>query len=95
MKFLNDPNSNYDVKKAMILCQISNFIPGVLFLYEKAEMFKQILAHFIGRQDSEKVIEICKKHASKEPQLWIDALQYFAETYEPSQKENINFVLKR
>lgn len=95
MAFLQDPDSNFDIKKAMILCQMSNFIPGVLFLYEKSRMYKQILTHFIQRKDSDGVMQTCRKFADKEcPQLWVDSLQYFAEIYNQEQKANIATVLE-
>ncbi|KAH9526087.1 Vacuolar protein sorting-associated protein 11 [Dermatophagoides farinae] len=96
MAFLQDPDSNFDIKKAMILCQMSNFIPGVLFLYEKSRMYKQILTHFIQRKDSDGVMQTCRKFADKEcPQLWVDSLQYFAEIYNQEQKANITTVLEK
>jgi len=95
MDFLRNECSNYDSKKAMILCQMSNFTPGVLYLYEKSRMFKQILAHFISRKDSSKVIEICLKYGKEEPNLWVDALWHFSEIYTDDQQSNILQVLER
>lgn len=95
MNFLRNEGGNYDSKKAMILCQMSNFTPGVLYLYEQSRMFKQILAHFISRADSNKVIEICSKFAEEEPNLWVDALWYFSEIYGDANEANTLKVLER
>lgn len=95
MNFLRNEGGNYDSKKAMILCQMSNFTPGVLYLYEQSRMFKQILAHFISRADSNKVIEICSKFAEEEPNLWVDALWYFSEIYSDANEANTLKVLER
>ena len=94
MNFLRNEGANYDSKKAMILCQMSNFTPGVLYLYEKSRMFKQILAHFIARKESNKVIEICNKFGEEEPNLWVDALWYFSEAYNTEHQTNILLVLE-
>lgn len=94
MSFLRNEGANYDSKRAMIICQMSNFIPGVLYLYEKSQMFKQILAYYVSRGDSDKVIEVCKQYSEKAPNLWVDALWYFAERYNAGQEANILLVLK-
>ena len=95
MNFLRNEGANYDSKKAMILCQMSNFTPGVLYLYEKNRMFKQILAHFISRADSDKVIEVCTKYGEEEPNLWVDALWHFSEIYSDEHQANTLQVLER
>ena len=94
MNFLRNEGANYDSKKAMIICQMSNFTPGVLYLYEKSQMYKQILAHYVSRADSGKVIEICKQYSKVEPNLWVDALWYFAEWYNDEQEANTLLVLE-
>ncbi len=38
LSFLKDPGSNYDTDQALVLCQIHNFGPGTLFVYEKAKL---------------------------------------------------------
>lgn len=93
MNFLRNETLNYDSKKAMILCQMSNFTSGVLYLYEKNRMFKQILSHFISRKDSAKVIEVCTKYGEEEPNLWIDALWHFSKVYNDDQQSNLSIVL--
>lgn len=95
MNFLQNEGANYDSKKAMIICQMSNFTPGILYLYEQSQMFKQILAHYVSRADSDKVIEVCKQYGGEEPNLWVDALWYFAEAYDSQQEANTLLVLER
>lgn len=95
MNFLKNESANYDFKKAMILCQMSNFMTGVLYLYEKMRMFKQILAHSISRKDTKSIIEICTKYGEDEPNLWVDALWYFSEHYTDSQTANTLVVIEQ
>ncbi len=94
MNFLQNEGAHYDSKKAMIICQMSNFTPGVLYLYEQSQMFKQILAHYVSRADSDKVIEICQQYSKEEPNLWVDALWYFSEVYNDGQEANTLLVLE-
>lgn len=95
MNFLKEDGANYDFKKAMILCQMSNFMPGVIYLYEKARMFKQILAHYIAKNDSANVIETCQRYGDEERNLWIEALWYFSEHYCEQHHQSTIMVLER
>lgn len=95
MAFLQNEDANFDFKKAMILCQMSNFMPGVLYLYEKTRMFKQILAHVVSTQNSEGVMQTCRKYGDEEPKLWVDALWYFSEVYTDQLKDATLEVLQR
>ena len=64
----------------MILCQMSHFEAGLLYLYEKSKMFKPILNHFIEINDGIKVLETCERYGKEDPNLWVDALWYFSKT---------------
>ncbi|CAG2182887.1 unnamed protein product, partial [Oppiella nova] len=80
MKLLQSGKAKYEVEQAMVLCQMSHFDAGLLYLYEKAKMFKQILNNFIATNNSTKVLETCQKYGDQEPNLWVDALWYFSNT---------------
>ena len=64
----------------MILCQMSHFEAGLLYLFEKSKMFKPILNHFIAINDGIKVLETCERYGEEDPNLWVDALWYFSKT---------------
>ena len=80
MKLLQSGKAKYEVEQAMVLCQMSHFDAGLLYLYEKAKMFKQILNNFIATNNSTKVLQTCQKYGDEEPNLWVDALWYFSNT---------------
>jgi len=80
MKLLQSGKAKYEVEQAMVLCQMSHFDAGLLYLYEKAKMFKQILNNFIATNNSTKVLQTCQKYGDQEPNLWVDALWYFSNT---------------
>ncbi|XP_061416593.1 LOW QUALITY PROTEIN: vacuolar protein sorting-associated protein 11 homolog [Lethenteron reissneri] len=69
-------NSNFD--KALIMCQMNNFKDGILFLYEKAQLYQQIVRFHMESDDYQRVIEACKRYSDRESCLWEQALGYFA-----------------
>jgi len=42
LDLLQNPNAKYDDHHAMVLAQIFDFKPGILYLYEKAKQYQQI-----------------------------------------------------
>ncbi|WAR00818.1 VPS11-like protein [Mya arenaria] len=43
LELLRNPQANYDLDQALVLCQMNNFKEGILYLYEKARLYT--LAH--------------------------------------------------
>lgn len=82
LKLLKSADAKYEVEQAMILCQMNHFDAGMLYLYERAKLFKQILKYFIDSNDQIKVLETCERYGNDDPNLWIDALWYFSTTDE-------------
>jgi len=78
LELLKNPEAKYDIDQALILCQMNNFKAGILFLYEKAQLYQQILRYHMEHKEFVHVIEACKKFGQADPQLWIQALSYFA-----------------
>ncbi|KAF8414230.1 hypothetical protein HHK36_002230 [Tetracentron sinense] len=81
----------YDVDLAIILCEMNAFKKGLLFLYEKMKLYKEVIACFMQAHDHGGLIACCKKlgDSSKggDPSLWGDLLRYFGELGEDCSKE--------
>ncbi|XP_010244136.1 PREDICTED: vacuolar protein-sorting-associated protein 11 homolog isoform X1 [Nelumbo nucifera] len=81
----------YDVDLAIILCEMNAFKEGLLFLYEKMKLYKEVIACYMQAHDHEGLISCCKKlgDSSKggDPSLWGDLLKYFGELGEDCSKE--------
>ena len=43
MKFMRAHSEDYDNDQAMILCATNEFKPGTIYIYEKREMYGEIL----------------------------------------------------
>eukprot|EP00262_Sarcandra_glabra_P019055 TRINITY_DN7040_c0_g4_i1.p1 TRINITY_DN7040_c0_g4~~TRINITY_DN7040_c0_g4_i1.p1 ORF type:complete len:606 (-),score=103.23 TRINITY_DN7040_c0_g4_i1:73-1812(-) len=84
-------NPLYDVDLAVILCEMNAFKEGLLFLYEKMKLYKEVIACYMQAHDHEGLIACCKKlgDSSKggDMSLWGDLLKYFGELGEDCSKE--------
>jgi vacuolar protein sorting-associated protein 11 len=81
----------YDVDIALILCNTNAFKDGLLFLYEKLKLYKEVISCYKQAHDHEGLIASCKKLGDSsqggDPSLWGDLLKYFGELGEDCSKE--------
>jgi hypothetical protein len=82
MSLLKASNANYNVEHALILCQLHNFEKGILYLYSRLQLYNEIVAHHIAHHQHSKIIKACKKYSLSMPNIWLQALSYFASTEE-------------
>ncbi|XP_065843977.1 vacuolar protein sorting-associated protein 11 homolog [Oscarella lobularis] len=78
LELLKSPNATFNIQQALILAQMHDFRAGILHLYEKARLYRQILQYHMEQDEYQNVIATCQQHGTKEPNLWILALSYFA-----------------
>lgn len=87
----------YDVDLAIILCEMNAFREGLLYLYEKMKLYKEVIACYMQAHDHEGLIACCKRLGDSgkggDPSLWADLLKYFGELGEDCSKE-VKEVLK-
>eukprot|EP00163_Fabomonas_tropica_P014545 TRINITY_DN2645_c0_g1_i7.p3 TRINITY_DN2645_c0_g1~~TRINITY_DN2645_c0_g1_i7.p3 ORF type:complete len:165 (-),score=46.28 TRINITY_DN2645_c0_g1_i7:1977-2471(-) len=55
-----------------------NFKPGMLYLFEKLQLYHEIVQFYMEENEHAKIIRACKKYGDKDPNLWIQVLSYFA-----------------
>lgn len=81
----------YDVDLAIILCEMNAFKEGLLYLYEKMKLYREVIACYMQAHDHEGLIACCKKLGDSgkggDPSLWADLLKYFGELGEDCSKE--------
>lgn len=81
----------YDVDLAIILCEMNAFSEGLLYLYEKMKLYKEVIACYMQAHDHEGLIACCKRLGDSgkggDPSLWADLLKYFGELGEDCSKE--------
>ncbi|XP_078494941.1 vacuolar protein sorting-associated protein 11 homolog [Ciona intestinalis] len=83
----------YDTDQALLLCQMNNFRPGILFLYEACELYQQILRYHMDHESHGLVVETCRSYGEKDPTLWQQALTYFARQRDVDCRQHITQVL--
>ncbi|XP_021632380.1 vacuolar protein-sorting-associated protein 11 homolog isoform X2 [Manihot esculenta] len=81
----------YEVDLAIILCEMNGFKEGLLYLYEKMKLYKEVIACYMLSHDHEGLIACCKRLGDTgkggDPSLWADLLKYFGELGEDCSKE--------
>ncbi|CAA2989518.1 Vacuolar protein-sorting-associated protein 11 homolog [Olea europaea subsp. europaea] len=81
----------YDVDLVIILCEMNAFKDGLLYLYEKLKLYKEVIACYMQAHDHEGLIACCKRLGDSgkggDPSLWSDLLNYFGEHGEDCSKE--------
>lgn len=81
----------YDVDLAIILCEMNSFKDGLLYLYEKMKLYKEVIACYMLAHDHKGLIACCKRLGDSvkggDPSLWADVLKYFGELGEDCSKE--------
>lgn len=84
-------NPLYDVDLVIILCEMNAFKEGLLFLYEKMKLYKEVIACYMQAHDHEGLIACCKRLGDSgkggDPSLWADVLKYFGELGEDCSRE--------
>ena len=85
LELLKKSDATYDLDHALVLVQLHNFSAGILYLYEKSELFQQILLYHMEQQDPKSVMETCIRNCTRDVNLWVQALSFFAskEEYKP------------
>ncbi|KAL2464962.1 Vacuolar protein-sorting-associated protein [Abeliophyllum distichum] len=81
----------YDVDLTIILCEMNAFKEGLLYLYEKLKLYKEVISCYMQAHDHEGLIACCKRLGDSgkggDPSLWSDLLNYFGELGEDCSKE--------
>lgn len=78
MGVLRSDRANYDSDQALVLCQLNHFQEGLLFLYQKAELYDQILKYHFQSGNHDAGVAACRRFGTQNPQLWVTALQHVA-----------------
>eukprot|EP01090_Pellita_catalonica_P014863 TRINITY_DN3886_c0_g1_i1.p1 TRINITY_DN3886_c0_g1~~TRINITY_DN3886_c0_g1_i1.p1 ORF type:complete len:756 (+),score=131.66 TRINITY_DN3886_c0_g1_i1:334-2268(+) len=78
-RLLKDPRAKFDEDHALLLAKTHNFSPGLLYLYEKLGLYYEIVQYHMEHNEYPHVVQACKKFWRQEPDLWVQALSYFAE----------------
>ncbi|XP_055330942.1 vacuolar protein sorting-associated protein 11 homolog [Paramacrobiotus metropolitanus] len=93
MRLLQQENC-CDPMQALLLCQLNDFAPGILYMFEQKHMYTEILQFFMDRHSFEQVVQTCRRFGDKESHLWVQAFWFFSESFGEYDKSWIAEVLK-
>lgn len=86
--------TTFDPTQSLLLCQMNNFAPGILYLYEQRGMYAEIVQFSVDRKNYENVINTCRRFGEKDPHLWVQAFWFLAKNFGDYDKALIAEVLK-
>lgn len=78
LSLLRNPRAKFDNDQALVLCQMYDFGAGVQLLYQKMELYQEIVSHFMEHKEYKGVLDACASFGERDPMLWVQALSYFA-----------------
>nr|CAB3267620.1 vacuolar protein sorting-associated protein 11 homolog [Phallusia mammillata] len=93
LKLLKDFSSKSLTDQALVLCQMHNFRPGILYLYEAQGLYQQILRYHMDHEAHGLIVETCRRHGDRDVTLWQHALTYFAQQRDSDCRQHIAQVL--
>lgn len=81
----------------MLLSDLSNFEEGTTLVKEQAGLRSDIFRSYTAAKDTQGVIKALRKYGPQEPQLYVDALAYFASSPKILAEvgDELNVVLKK
>jgi len=83
----------YDADHALVLCKMYGFEKGIIHLYDKMKLYHEIVQYHMEHHQVNSLLHACQRHGDKVPNLWVQALSYFAAQPEPHE-EQIQTVLQ-
>lgn len=93
LSLLVNPRAKFDNDQALVLCKMYNFGAGVLLLYKRMELYQEIVSHYMEQKEYKGVLDACTSFGDRDPNLWVQALAYFANE-EAECADEITQVLK-
>ena len=81
--FIKLSYGRYDADLALVLCKMYSFEKGITHLYEKLRFYHEILQYHMEHHQAAAILATCNRHGDKVPNLWVQALAYFAAQPDP------------
>eukprot|EP00124_Ichthyophonus_hoferi_P000529 Ihof_evm7s20 gene=Ihof_evmTU7s20 len=87
LELLQNSEAHYDLDHAMVLVQLYDHMAGVLYLFEKAKLYSNIVQYCMSKKDYAQVIAKCQKYGQQDPTIWIMVLLLFSSSEHNCRKE--------
>lgn len=77
MHLLRNPNAAYDPEQALVLAQLHDHAPAILYLLEKLRRYQDLLQFHMDRGDHARVLASAHRFGDHDSTLWLHVLSYF------------------
>ncbi|GJD11617.1 Vacuolar protein-sorting-associated protein 11 [Galdieria sulphuraria] len=72
--------------EALSLAELYGHAPCMEYLYERTKKYSDVGQMLLLKEDAASLLRVCRRHGIREPNLWIQLLQFYASLY----KDNVN-----
>lgn len=78
LKILQSRRSMIDPRKALRIAEVHGHDTCLEYLYEYLRMYRELGVCLRQNENEKALIRAARRHGEREPQLWLEALRYFA-----------------
>ncbi|VDK86397.1 unnamed protein product [Litomosoides sigmodontis] len=79
-------------EESLNLCQLFNYIPGIVDIYEKMKRYDKLIEYYMRQNKLREIVKFCEQENNRD--LWIDAV-VFASRGKDIDPDAIKFLLER
>eukprot|EP00871_Galdieria_phlegrea_P003546 jgi/Galph1/4192/GphlegSOOS_G2796.1 len=81
LNLLQSARGAIDEMEGLSLAELYGHMPCLEYLYERLKKYSDLTHVLLLQEDAQSLLRACRRHGIREPTLWIQALQFFAEKY--------------
>lgn len=60
---ISSPNTEFDEDHVLVLCQLQKYKAGQLYMYQRMELYDEIIQYHMENNEPDMVIKACKSYA--------------------------------
>lgn len=84
--------------EALSLAELYGHAPCMEYLYERTKKYSDLGQLLLLKEDAGSLLRVCRRHGIREPNLWIQLLQFFAGLYKDSvavqERQRVSAILQ-
>jgi len=83
--------------EALSLAELYGHFPCMEYLYERTKKYSDLGQLLLLKEDAASLLRVCRRHGIREPNLWIQLLQFFASLYKNNvaqERQRVSAILQ-
>ncbi|GJQ13053.1 hypothetical protein GpartN1_g4844.t1 [Galdieria partita] len=81
LSLLQSSRVGIDDMEALSLAELYGHAPCMEYLFERTKKYSDLGHLLLLKKDAASLLRVCRRHGTREPNLWIQLLQFFASLY--------------